>query len=144
NEGAHYLNPTLYLFLLALALAFQWRIFHSPWRAAAGTALIALFPTLMYLWGLTLTRDIAAHVFALTGLFLLLPARGKPLHPGRLMAAGAALGVTLSIRPDPGLHPLPAPLTLGLGRHPERPRLDPAGWTPALLLPRPLPLRPRI
>ena len=43
----------------------------------------------MYLWGLTLTRDISAHVFAFTGLFLLLPARGRALTARRLFVAAA-------------------------------------------------------
>ena len=81
DDRAHYLNPTLYLVLLAVAVAFQWRIFRSPWRAMAGTALIALFPTMMHLWGLTLTRDLSAHVFGFIGLFLLLPVRGRPDQP---------------------------------------------------------------
>ncbi len=87
--GAHYLNPTLYLVLLAIALVFQLRLFRSPWRAGAGTVLITLFPTFTYLWGLTLTRDMSAHVFAFTGLFLLLPARGRALTAGRMLGAMA-------------------------------------------------------
>jgi hypothetical protein len=124
DDRAHYLNPTLYLVLLAVALAFQWRTFRSPWRAAAGTALIALFPTMMYLWGLTLTRDLSAHVFAFTGLFLLLPARGKPIRPRRLLAAGAALGFAIAIRPDAVLYLLPATFMLLVRCVHERARLS--------------------
>src|SRR5262249_3113743 len=108
--GAHYLNATLYLVLLAIALAFQWRLFRSPWRAGAGTVLIALFPTLMHLWGLTLTRDISAHVFAFAGLFLLLPARGRALGAPRLLVASGALGFAVSIRPDAVLYLVPTSL----------------------------------
>ncbi len=108
DDRAHYLNPTVYLVLLATTLAFQWRLFRSAWRAAAGTALIALFPTMMYLWGLTLTRDLSAHLFAFAGLFLLLPAHGRPLRRGRLLVAGLAFGFTISIRPDAVLYLLPA------------------------------------
>jgi len=107
DNRAHYLNPSIYLGVLALALGFQWRLFRSPWRAAAGTALIALFPTTMHLWGLTLTRDLAAHLFAFIALFLLLPANGKALGWGRLLAAGLALGFTVSIRPDGVLYGVP-------------------------------------
>ena len=82
-DRAHYLNPTLYLGLLAVAVAFQWRLFRSLWRAMVGTALIALFPTMMHLWGSTLTRDLSAHLFALIGLFILLPVRGRPISPRR-------------------------------------------------------------
>src|SRR5262249_6743472 len=112
DDRAHYLNPTVYLLLLAVALAFPRRVFHSPWRAAAGTALIALFPTMMHLWGLTLTRDLSAHLFALIGLFLLLPVGGKALGPWRLLAAGLALGFTFTIRPDAVLYLVPAALML--------------------------------
>jgi hypothetical protein len=108
NERAHYLNPTVYLCLLAITLAFQWRLFRSPWRAAAGTALIALFPTMMHLWGLTLTRDLSAHLVAFIGLFLLLPVGSAPLRPRRLLAAGLAFGFAVSIRPDAVLYLVPA------------------------------------
>ena len=108
DDRAHYLNPTVYLVLLATTLAFQWRLFRSPWRAAAGTALMTLFPTMMYLWGLTLTRDLAAHLFAFIGLFLLLSTHGKPLRGGRLLVAGLALGFTVAIRPDAVLYLVPA------------------------------------
>lgn len=106
TEAAHLLNPVVYLVLLGVALLVQWRVFRSPWRAAAGTALIALFPTNMHLWGLTLTRDLAAHLAAFLGLFLLLPARGRPLGPPRSLAAGLALGFSVCIRPDGVLYAL--------------------------------------
>ncbi len=122
DYGAHYLNPTLYLVLLAIALLFQWRLFRSPWRAGAGTVLIALFPTLMYLWGLTLTRDISAHVFAFTALLLLLPARGRALAPRRLFAAAIALGFAASIRPDAVLYLVPASLMIAVRLLHERHR----------------------
>ena len=128
DDRAHYLNPTLYLVLLAVALAFQWRLFRSPWRAAAGTALIALFPTNMYLWGLTLTRDMAAHLFAFTGLFLLLPANGKPLRGWRLLAAGSALGFSSAIRPDAVLYLVPAACLLAVRWWHERRRHSRGGF----------------
>jgi hypothetical protein len=122
DDRAHYLNPTVYLALLAVTLAFQWRLFRSPWRAAAGTALIALFPTMMYLWGLTLTRDLSAHLFAFIGLFLLLPANGAPLRGRRLLVAGLALGFTIAIRPDAVLYLIPAAGLLGVRLWHERRR----------------------
>src|SRR5262245_206911 len=112
DDRAHYLDPTLYLVLLAVALGFQWRIFRSPWRAGAGAAMIALFPTALHAWGLTLTRDMSAHVFALTGLFLLLPAHGTRLRARRMLAAGAALGFAISIRPDAVLYLVSAALMI--------------------------------
>jgi hypothetical protein len=126
TQNAHYLNPLVYLVLLVVALAFQWRVFRSPWRAVAGTALIALFPTLIYLWGITLTRDLSAHLFAFSGLFLLLPARGRPLRPARLFPAGLLLGFGITIRPDAVLYLVPASLMLLVrwrherGRHATR------------------------
>src|SRR5262249_21005373 len=98
-----------------------------PWRAGAGTVLIALFPTLMHLWGLTLTRDISAHVFAFTGLFLLLPARGCALGPRRLLAAALALGFAASIRPDAVLYLVPASLMVAVRLLHERRRRAGAG-----------------
>jgi hypothetical protein len=133
DDRAHYFNPTVYLVLLAVALAFQWRLFRSPWRAAAGTALIALFPTMMHLWGLTLTRDLSAHLFAFTGLFLLLPANGRPLGPWRLLAAGLALGFTIAIRPDAVLYLVPAACMLAVRCWHERRRHSPGGLALATL-----------
>jgi hypothetical protein len=128
DYGAHYLNPTLYLVLLAIALACQLRLFRSPWRAGIGTVLITLFPTFTYLWGLTLTRDMSAHVFAFTGFFLLLPARGRALTAGRMLGAMVALGFAASIRPDAVLYLVPATLMLAVRLVRERNRRT--GLTP--------------
>jgi hypothetical protein len=127
DYGVHYLNPTLYLVLLAIALVFQLRLFRSPWRAGIGTVLITLFPTYSHLWGLTLTRDMSAHVFAFTGLFLLLPVHGRPLAPARMLGAMLALGFAASIRPDAVLYLVPATLMLVVRLVRERNRReDPA------------------
>lgn len=107
DEGAHYLNPSVYMTLLALIVAFQWRAFHSPWRAGVGAALVTLFPNFMHYWGLTLTRDLSAHLFAFVGLFLLLP-HGRPLRWRRTLAAAVALGFAVTIRPDAVLYMVPA------------------------------------
>src|SRR5262249_56722276 len=127
DYGAHYLNPTLYLVFLAIALVFQLRLFRSPWRAGIGTVLITLFPTYAHLWGLTLTRDMSAHVFAFTGLFLLLQVHGRPLAPARMLVAMLALGFAASIRPDAVLYLVPATLMLVVRLVRERDRReDPA------------------
>jgi hypothetical protein len=110
DDGAHFLNPTVFLALLVLTLAFQARLFRSRWRAMAGTVLIILFPTYIHLWALTLTRDLAGHLSALIGLFLLLPGRARPLTPGRVAAAALAIGYAGSIRPDALLYAIPASL----------------------------------
>jgi hypothetical protein len=108
DDGAHYLNPTVYVTLLVLLLVFQRRVFHSRWRATAGVALVVLFPTYMHLWGTTLTRDLSTHLAALFGLFLLLPTHGRRLGAARTAAAGVALGYAGSIRPDAVLYVVPA------------------------------------
>src|SRR5262245_51878884 len=58
DDGAHWLNPTIYMTLLVLLLFFQIRVFRSRWRATIGVALVILFPSLLHLWGITLTRDL--------------------------------------------------------------------------------------
>jgi hypothetical protein len=115
DDGAHYLNATIYLLLLVLVLAFAARIFRSRWRATAAVALVILCPTFLYLWALTLVRDLAAHVSALLALFLLLPARGRRLAPRRAAAAGLALGWAATIRPDAIIYAVPA-LSLAAAR----------------------------
>jgi hypothetical protein len=108
DDGAHYLNPTVYVALLVLVLAFQRRVFRSPWRATAGVALVVLFPTFLHLWGITLVRDLPTHLAGLLGLFLLLPAGTHRLGWRRAGAAGLAFGYAASIRPDAVLYLVPA------------------------------------
>jgi hypothetical protein len=121
EEGAHFLNPSVYMTLLAVLVAFQWRAFRSPWRAGVGATLITLFPNYMHYWGLTLTRDLSAHLFGFIGLFLMLPGRGRRLLSGRTLAAGLALGFAITIRPDAVLYTIPAALMAVLRWWHERP-----------------------
>jgi hypothetical protein len=121
DDGANYLNPTIFLAILLLALAFQARVFHSRWRATAGLALVALFPTFIHLWALTLTRDLATHLAGLLGLYLLLPVRGRRLAPGRVGAASLAIGFAGSIRPDAVMYGGPALLLIVARWWRERP-----------------------
>jgi hypothetical protein len=100
RDGAHYLNPTIFIALLALVTAFGARVFRSVWRGTAAMALAVLCPTMVHLWGLTPTRDLACHLFGILGLFLLLPARGQPLRARRVAVAALALGFASSTRPD--------------------------------------------
>ena len=100
DDGAHYLNPTVFIVLLAVLLVFQARVFRSRWRATAGVALVVLFPTMLHLWSLTLVRDLPTHLAAFVGLLLLLPVKGRPLGWRRTAAAGVALGFAGSCRPD--------------------------------------------
>lgn len=106
-DGANYLNATVFLTLLCVMIAFQWRIFGSRWRAGAGALMLLLFPSLTHLWALTLTRDLAAHLFALTGLLFLLPHKTARLASWRTLVAGILLGYAIAIRPDAVLYLIP-------------------------------------
>ena len=111
---AHYLNLTLFLVLLSVLIAVQWRLLRSRWRALAGTVPIVVLPTSVYLWALTPTREVAAHLSAFTGLFLLLRAGGRGLAPWRMAIAGVALGYAASVRPDAILYLVPATLLVAV------------------------------
>jgi hypothetical protein len=124
DDGAHYLNPTVYLALLAALLVVQMRLFRSRWRATAGVALVVLLPTQLYLWGTTLTRDMAAQLFGVLGILAVL---GRPLDRRRLLVGGLALGFTASIRPDGVLYMASAGLVVLLRLVREH-----ALWRPAL------------
>jgi len=125
DDGAAYLNPTVFLALLAVVLAFQARVFRSRWRALAGVTLIGLVPTKVDWWSLTLVRDLPTHLSGLLGLFLLLPVGGRPLTPRRAAAAGLALGWAVSIRPDAILYLVPATCVVAARWWRERPSLRP-------------------
>jgi hypothetical protein len=91
------------------------------WRGLVVAVLIALCPTLLYWWSLTLTRDLSAHLFGFIGLYQLIPRQGQPLTLRRAVAAGLALGFAGSIRNDAVLYLLPASLLAGMGWLRERP-----------------------
>lgn len=114
DDAAHVLNSCVFLALLLVVTRFHWRASHSPWRGGASAAMIALFPTMIHLWGLTLTRDLSAHVAAFTGLLLLNPAGGTPLAGWRTLAGGLALGFAVTIRPDAVLYVIPASAMMGV------------------------------
>jgi len=115
-----FLNPTIYLTLLGVVMACEWRLSGSVWRSLVVAVLIALCPTMMYWWSLTLTRDLSAHLFAFTGLYQLIP-RDQPLTLRRAVVAGVAIGFAGSIRNDAVLYLLPATLLAGAGWLRERP-----------------------
>ena len=60
------LNPTIYLGLLAVAMACEWRLSGSVWRGLIVAVLIASVRHDV-LWCAHATRDLSAHLFALTG-----------------------------------------------------------------------------
>ncbi len=123
DGAAHSLNPTIFTALLVLMIAFARRIFRSAWRGTAAAVLLVLFPSNLHLWGITLVRDLSTHLFAVLGLYLLLPARGRRLGPWRTAAAGAALGYAASVRPDAVLYLIPAVSVAGYRWYRERPPL---------------------
>lgn len=107
QSWAHYLNPTLFIVLLCLVIAIQWELTRSLWRGTIAVTLIFLCPTFIHLWGLTLTRDMSAHVFGFAALGLLL-SRFRPLSTRRVLAAGLCIGFAGSIRPDAVMYLVPA------------------------------------
>jgi hypothetical protein len=134
-----YLNPTIFLGLLVMVMAIGWRLTGSPWRGLAAAVLVALCPTRMYWWSLTLTRDLSAHFFAFIGLYQLLPRESQPMTARRVVVAGLALGFAASIRNDAVLYLLPAAVLGVVAWRRERPpgrRVAGlvAGATAALLL----------
>lgn len=104
---AHYLNPTLFVLVLGLVIAFQWELTRSLWRGTVAVALVFLCPTYIHLWGLTLTRDMSAHFFGVLGLALLL-SRFRSLSTRRVLAAGFCIGFAGTIRPDSVMYAVPA------------------------------------
>jgi hypothetical protein len=113
DDAAHLLNPALFLGLLVTLMAIQWRLCRSLWRGTITTTLVVLCPTLVYLWALTPTRDLSAHLCAFMGLAVL-TGRGR-LGVRGLFGAGLALGFAGSVRPDAVLYLIPASI-LAFGR----------------------------
>lgn len=106
----HTLNPILFCTAIVLVAVFVRRLTRSWWRGLAAAALIPLCPTQIHWWGLTLTRDVATHVIAFTGLLLLLPS-GTHVLGGRRTTVGAlVLGFTAAMRPDAVMYLIPAGL----------------------------------
>ncbi len=100
--GVHWVNPLLYLvvFLVLARLTYLALREHdgpvAHGAAAAAVWLLLLLPTDVHLWGITVARDLPAH---LLGLLALLAAVG-----GRFGWAGFALGVSCVVRPDSVLY----------------------------------------
>jgi hypothetical protein len=113
DDAAHLLNPAIFLAILATLMVMQWKLCRSLWRGTIVATLVVLCPTLVYLWALTPTRDLSAHLAAFLGLAIL-TGRGA-LGTRGLLAAGLALGFAGSVRPDAVLYLVPASI-LALGR----------------------------
>ena len=102
EAGTHLLNPLLYLVLVAgLALFTRSLLRGAAIADAAGAAApwaLLLIPTDVHYWGITVARDLPAHLLALGAL--------AAACGGRFGLAGLALGVACSIRPDAVLYSL--------------------------------------
>ena len=102
ETGEHWLNPFLYILILLVLplLAFSSLRSVEPilgWATAAASVwLLLLLPTDVHLWGITVARDLPAHLF---GLIALLAAVS-----GRFGWAGLALGLACTVRPDSALY----------------------------------------
>jgi hypothetical protein len=121
DDRVSFLNPTILLTLLAVAMACEWRLSGSIWRGLVVAVLIALCPTMMYWWSLTLTRDLSAHLFAFIGLYQLIPRPEQPLTLRRTVVAGIAVGFAASIRNDAILYLLPTSLLVAANWWGSRP-----------------------
>jgi hypothetical protein len=105
ERAQHALNPILYLTMLALLGWLTWALVAPRDRmlaagaAAAATWLALVLPTDIHLWGITVARDLPAHVL---GLVAVLAAVSR-----RHVLSGLALGLACTVRPDAILYVLP-------------------------------------
>jgi hypothetical protein len=95
ETAAHWVNPVLYLLLLAVLGCVASRLAGTPAAAAATMWALLVIPVEVHYWGITVARDLPAHLLALLAMLAAMSAR-----PGR---AGLALGLAASIRPDAAL-----------------------------------------
>lgn len=102
ERAQHWLNPALYLTTLAVLGWLGWALLRGRNRGlAAGTGaaamwLLLLLPTDVHLWGITVARDLPAHLLALLAILAALR--------GRHLASGLALGLACTVRPDAVLY----------------------------------------
>jgi hypothetical protein len=102
ETAQHWLNPALYLTTLAVLALLVWVLLRPHDRpvaagaAATATWLALLLPTDLHLWGITLARDLPAH---LLGLLALLAGVAR-----RHVLCGLALGLACTVRPDAVLY----------------------------------------
>ena len=102
ERAMHLLNPLLYLVLLGALALFTGALLEGS-AIAAGAAAAApwallVIPTVVHYWGITVARDLPAHLLGLGAL--------GAAYAGRLGLAGLALGLACSIRPDAILYSL--------------------------------------
>ncbi len=100
--GRHLLNPLLYLALLGLLAATTGEILRPYDRSLAAGAsvcvawLLLVVPTHVHLWGITVVRDLPAHLLALAAVAAALV--------GGHASAGLLLGLAATVRPDAVLY----------------------------------------
>jgi len=100
--GQHALNPVLYLVTLVVLAVLTWTLVRERSEelglgaAVAAMWLMLLLPTRMHLWGITVARDLPAHLLAL--LALLAAARRAPVW------SAVALGLACTVRPDAAIY----------------------------------------
>jgi hypothetical protein len=102
ERAIHLLNPILYLVLLAGLALFTHGLLRGA-AIAAGAAAAApwallVIPTEVHYWGITVARDLPAHLLGLGAL--------AAACTGRFGLAGFALGLACTIRPDAVLYSL--------------------------------------
>lgn len=100
EPAQHLLNPAAYLLLLLVVALLAHRL-AGLGAAGAGAAAAAVWgvlvvPAEMHYWGITVARDLPAHLLALSALVALLG--------GHTTIAGLAIGLACSIRPDAVLY----------------------------------------
>ena len=87
EQAQHWLNPLLYLTILTLLGWLTWTLVRPNDRAlAAGTAVAAMWlllvlPTDVHLWGITVARDLPAHLLALLAILAAAGHRLRGLRP---------------------------------------------------------------
>ncbi len=102
EAAQHALNPVLYLLTLLVLAGLTWTLVRDtspPVALGAAVAVVWLFlllPTRVHLWGITVARDLPAHLLGLVA--LLAAARRAPVW------SALALGVACTVRPDAGLY----------------------------------------
>jgi len=109
-NAAHYIDPTLFLALLAVHHALARRLLTAVagarWLALVGTLLLLLLPSYLHLWAITILRDISAQLFALTAMLVTIR-RDGPMSRRRAAVIGFLVGYLICIRIDAGLFALP-------------------------------------
>jgi hypothetical protein len=102
ERAMHGLNPFLYLVLLAALALFTAQLLRGTPIAAGAAALapwaLLVIPTEVHYWGITVARDLPAHLLGLAAL--------AAACAGRFGLAGLALGFACTIRPDAILYSL--------------------------------------